>query len=272
MSLPPQDAMAANRELWNEWAKLHVDSKLYDVPSWKAGRSSLDRVERETVGDVAGKRLLHLMCHFGLDTLSWARLGARVTGVDFSSEALRTARALADEQRLEAEFIEANVYQLPVTLEGRFDIVFSSHGVLSWLPDLSAWARNIAHCLAPGGTFCLVEGHPLMFTFDDQREDRLVVLRFPYFATGEALRFESQGSYAAPDAPLRSVSYEFPHSVSELLGAIMAAGLKVEHFAEYPYMGWSFYPWMERNADGFWTLPEGMPSAPLMFSLRARKA
>lgn len=267
----PNEAMSANRDLWNQWAKLHVDSKLYDVPSWKAGRSSLDRIERATIGEVTGKRLLHLMCHFGLDTLSWARLGAHVTGVDFSSEALRTARELASEAGLEAEFIEANVYELPSSLDGAFDVVFSSHGVLSWLPDLDAWAQSIARCLAPGGAFCFVEGHPVMFAFDDQRSDQMIVMRFPYFAGGEPLRFESQGSYAAPDAPLTSVTWEFPHSMGEVIGSLLRAGLRLEHFEEYPYMGWSFYPWMERREDGFWTLPEGLPSVPLMFSLRARK-
>src|SRR5512136_2825848 len=140
---------------------IHVRSPFYDVAGFKAGKNSLKSVELAEVGDVGGKRLLHLQCHFGMDTLSWARLGARVTGVDYAPQAIDLARELAREAGLEADFICASIYDLPERLTGTFDIVFTSYGVLCWLPDLPAWGRVIAHFLRPGGIFYIADGHPI---------------------------------------------------------------------------------------------------------------
>ena len=150
----------ANRAHGDEATPIHVRSAFYDVAAFKAGKTSLQRIEIEELGDVKGKTLLHLMCHFGLDTLSWARAGALVTGVDFSSEALVQARGLAEELNIPAHFVETNIYELPSVLEERFDIVFTSYGVLCWLPDLAEWARIIARSLRQGGTFHMLEDHP----------------------------------------------------------------------------------------------------------------
>src|SRR5579864_4514537 len=154
----------ANRQMWNAWTPYHVESGFYDVEGFKRGqrrdRAGNDALEIEAVGDVVGKSLLHLQCHFGLDTLSWARRGATVTGVDFSEEAIRAARALAADVGVPAAFIQSDIYELPGRLRGEFDIVFTSHGVLGWLPDLDRWAGVVAHFLRPGGRFCLIEGHP----------------------------------------------------------------------------------------------------------------
>ncbi|MCZ7544594.1 MAG: class I SAM-dependent methyltransferase [Anaerolineae bacterium] len=156
-----RDYMESNRALWDEWTGIHAKSAFYDLEGFKAGRLSLDRVAREGLGDVTGKRLLHLQCHFGMDTLSWARLGAEVTGVDFSEKAIALARALSAELSIPARFVCANIYDLPAALDGAFDIVFTSGGVLYWLPDLVRWAEIVAHYLRPGGTFFLADSHPL---------------------------------------------------------------------------------------------------------------
>ncbi len=148
--------LEANRVRWNQLADVNVKSRYYDVDGFRCGKSSLKSIERDEVGEVRGQTLLHLQCHFGLDTLSWRRLGAEVTGVDFSPTAIALARELSREVGLEANFIEANIYDLPTVLEGQFDIVFASYGVLCWLPDLLAWARVAAHFLKAGGAFHLI--------------------------------------------------------------------------------------------------------------------
>jgi SAM-dependent methyltransferase len=153
-----------------------------------------------------------VQCHFGLDTLSWARLGAIVTGVDFSEKAIGIARALADELALPATFVQANLYDLVDVLDGRFDVVFASNGVLGWLPDLRCWAEVVAHFLAPGGRFYLLEAHPTAWMFDDESAEPPLRVRYPYFEQDEPLRFEYPGSYAVPEAPFTSVEYGWIHS------------------------------------------------------------
>src|SRR5947209_740824 len=169
--------MATNRKLWDAWTKIHLDSEFYDVASFRNGERPI-RIrdyEREEIGEVAGRSLLHLQCHFGLDTLSWARLGAEVTGADFSGRAIELARSLAGELGLPARFVHSDVYSLPANLQGEFDIVFTSYGVLYWLPDLSRWAEVVAHFLKPGGVFYVVEYHPFSQVFDDENASELRV-------------------------------------------------------------------------------------------------
>jgi len=143
--------------------------------------------------------------------------------------------------------------------------------VLSWLPDLTGWAQVIAHFLKPGGRFAIVEIHPVALMFDEHRDDATLQLRYPYFPHPTPLCWEEQGSYAAPDAPLRGVSYTWNHSLAEILGALLTAGLTLDAFTEYPYMAWAFFPWMERQEDGYWRLPSSQAGMPLMFSLQAHK-
>ena len=155
----------ANRRHWDEIVPIHAGSEFYDVGSFKAGKSKLKPVELEELGDVRGKTMLHLQCHFGLDTLSWAREGAIVTGADFSGQAIETARALAAETGVEARFVVSDLYALPENLEGQFDIVFTSYGAIYWLPDIRRWAQIAAHFVRPGGTFYIVEFHPFAWVY-----------------------------------------------------------------------------------------------------------
>lgn len=270
-----KEYLKANQALWNLLTRYHITSKSYDVEGFKRGdtsrRAGLERIEAALLGDVTGRSLLHLQCHFGLDTITFARRGALVTGVDFAGEAIEAARALAAEVGVPATFVCSDIYDLPKRLDGRFDIVFTSHGVLPWLPDLEAWARIITHFLAPGGTFCLLEGHPFALIFDDAPDAADFKVGYPYFPRSEPLRSERAGSYAAPDAPIRSVRYEWPHPISEIIGSLLRAGLRLTSFQEYPFVGWAMYPWMERRPDGSWQLPHGGDSIPLMFSLTATR-
>jgi SAM-dependent methyltransferase len=269
----------SNRALWNAWTRINVASKFYDVEAFAAGRGrDLDPIARAGPGDVRGKSLLHLQCHFGMDTIRWARHGATVTGIDFSEEAVASARALAARMGVPATFVHSDVYELPGKLGGRFDVVFTSHGVLSWLPDLERWAQVVAHFLAPGGVFYVVEPHPVMLLFNDRLTEPGLRLLYPYFHGPEPIREEHAGCYTSPDAPIQSVEHVWHHTLSEIIGSLVRAGLRIESFEEYPFVSWQFFPWMVQGADGWWRLPDhaGLPtgpeSLPLMFSLKARAA
>lgn len=270
--------LQANRALWNAWTRINVRSEFYDVDAFAAGRGpDLDPIARAGPGDVRGKSLLHLQCHFGMDTIRWACHGATVTGVDFAEEAIAAARALASRMGVPATFVQSDVYELPSNLASRFDVVFTSHGVISWLPDLERWARVIARFLVPGGIFYIVEAHPVMCLFDDRLTEPDLRLLYPYFRGPEPIREEHGGCYASPDAPITSVEYVWLHKMSDIIGSLVRAGLRVESFEEYPFLPWRFFPWMEQDAEGWWRLPEhervphGRGSLPLMFSLKATR-
>lgn len=263
------DRMTANRDLWNAWADAHVGSDFYDTDGFLAGRDSLDSVELEGVGDVSGQSLLHLQCHFGQDTLSWARHGAKVVGVDFSERAIALASDLAGQLELDARFICTDVYDTLAHLDGeRFDVVFTSYGAISWLPDLKPWAEVIAGALKPGGRFFIAEHHPYLWVFDDASEEIVPPFLYSYFDS-KALRWDEDGSYAAPNSGIKGVSYSWQHTFEEIIGALVAAGLRVTSLREYPYLAFQWFPTMVRGEDGFWRMPEGGPDLPLMFSLTA---
>jgi SAM-dependent methyltransferase len=259
-----------NRSLWDGWTRLHERSEFYDLDSFKAGRSSLKPLEIEEVGDVRGRSLLHLQCHFGQDTLSWARRGAQVTGADFSGEAVRLARALAVELGIPARFVRSNVYDLPQALGGeRFDIVFTSYGVLAWLPDLDRWAEVIAHLLKPGGFFYIVEFHPLFEMLDDAGGR----FSYPYFPAPRPLALRAVGSYAAREATdFEHDEYNWPHPLSEVINAVLGAGLRLEYVHEFDYV-WhaAAYAHVDEFEPGKGRVRGPMGLLPHMFSLRARR-
>lgn len=252
---------------------MHLASGFYDVAGFKAGRSTLKPVELEELADVRGRTMLHLQCHFGLDTLSWAREGAIVTGADFSEPAIAAARELARECEIDARFVVSDVYDLPDALEGTFDIVFASYGVVFWLPDVSPWARVIAHFLRPGGTFYMVELHPFAGVFEhDAGSGDLRVGSVPYFPSGEPLRFEDDGSYADRDAKLEHrVTYSWPHPVSEVVTALIDAGLRLEFLHEFPFAVEESLPLCARQPDGTFRLTKHDGSVPFLYSIRATK-
>jgi SAM-dependent methyltransferase len=262
----------ANRILWNAWTKIHEKSQFYDIQAFKAGGNTLKSIELDELGDVRGSSLLHLQCHFGQDTLSWARLGAQVTGVDLSDEAISLARSLAGELGLKARFICSDIYELPQVLEGQFDIVFTSYGVLAWLSDLPRWAGIIANFLKPGGIFYIVEIHPYAGTLDDWEKEPRLGIRYPYFQSGEPVMFEAETSYAEPDArhtePIPN--YQWEHGLGEILTALLEVGLQIQFLHEFPMTVFKQLPFMEA-CDGWWCLPQEMPSLPLLFSLKAIK-
>lgn len=241
------------------------------MDAFKAGRDALDSVELEGVGDVRGQSLLHLQCHFGLGTLSWARRGARTVGVDFSPKAVREATRLAAELGLDARFVRCEVGETLTRLAGEtFDVVFTSYGAISWLPDLRPWARVIAGALKPGGRFFAADHHPTLWMFDEAPSDQGVHYRYSYFDRG-ALRCEEKGSYACPDADVGGVSYSWQHTFEDIVGSLLEASLRITQLREYPYLSFEWFPLMQRGEDGFWRMPPGSPDLPLMFSVTAVK-
>ena len=264
--------LKANLGLWNEWTEIHETSAFYDLEGFRAGHSSLRPIERDELGEVTGKRLLHLQCHFGLDTLSWARLGATVTGVDFSSKAIELARSLAAELDLPATFVQSTIEELDGNLSGDFDIVFTSYGAIEWLADLESWARTIAHFLVPGGTFYMVELHPLARALDDLDAHPELRVVGPYFPASRPRRLRIHGSYADPDAHIENdVAYGWSHSFAEILNSLIGAGLRLEYLHEFPCSAVPFSRSMKRAADGWYFLPGGRRDVPFLFSLKATR-
>jgi SAM-dependent methyltransferase len=266
------DATRVNRRRWNALAERHGrgDDDFYDVPRFLSGGLSLnDREHSEVaaaVGGVAGLDLLHLQCHFGLDTLSWAREGARVTGVDFSPVAVRRARQLAAEAGLVAEFIESDALKLPVSLSGRFDVVFASYGVLCWIASAGAWMQSAAACLRPSGVLVLIDMHPLVSMVDTV--DPLVVST-PYAGEEPVVSF-SGSSYAISglDRPVHE-TVQYPHGLGEVITATATAGLRVESLTEW--FDEDLDPKLIRCQDGLMRFPFGGQNLPTSYGLRARR-
>ena len=259
------ERIAANLIHWNELAKIHErPSEYYDVEAFRAGGSSLRPLERNEVGDVRGKSLLHLQCHFGLDTLSWARLGARVTGVDLSESALERARTLAADCGLDARFICAEIDSTD-TFGETFDIVFTSFGTTVWLPDLDRWARLIARSLSLDGFFYIVDSHPFAHVVGDGQ--RVVA---PYFRTGPQHCEPGDGDYAVPDAKIETPSYEWTHTLGDIVTALANAGLRVAFLHEHPFADWELGRGMARAPDGYYRYTDtDAASLPLMYSIMA---
>jgi len=261
------DRMEANRQLWDDRVGVHQRSDYYDVDGFRRGRSTLRSIELEELGDVAGRRLLHLQCHFGLDTLSLARMGARVTGVDFSEPAIALAGKLAAELGIEARFIESNLYRLTWVLREQFDVVFTSHGVLAWLPDIPEWARVVARFLRPGGTFVIVDDHPTAACFVEE-EGRLQ-LRYSLFQQGPS-ELHTSTTYASDEVlPAPRPNFQWSWTVAGMVSALIDAGLRVERLRELPISTWRRFPSMTRDDEGWWRLPDD--PLPLLVACRAVK-
>lgn len=257
----------ANRHAWNIRLEAHKNSAFYDVEGWKKGKNSLTEIELRELDDVSGQKLLHLQCHFGQDTLSWARLGADVTGCDLSDAAIDYARQLADEVGIKAQFVCCNVFDLPQHLEGQFDIVFTSYGVIGWLPDLEPWAAVIAHFLKPGGVFYMAEFHPIVWMLDEKME----FIKYAYHNAG-VIESEQVGTYADRYADLQYKEYGWNHSLSEVLNALLRHGLQLEFFNEHPFSPYDCFDKTVRGADGNYRIQGLEDKIPMVFSLRARKS
>jgi SAM-dependent methyltransferase len=267
-----EEYFAANRRHWDEVTPIHIASKFYDVDSFRSGKSSLLPIELAEVGDVSGKTMLHLQCHFGMDTLSWARKGASVTGVDFSPVAVGAARRLANEIGIDARFIESNIYSVPEVLDEQFDIVFTSYGALTWLPDIEEWTRVAARYVARGGFLYVLDGHPFVESFWGSPSARDVRITHNYLGSDAHPQDGDDRDYADPDARVvNRLTYEFPHPMGSIVTGLVDAGLTIEFLHEFPCAAWEALPGLVQGHEGYWWMPGDAPQIPLMFSLRAKR-
>ena len=267
------DKMEIIRQNWDERTPIHAVSDFYDVDGFKSGRITLTKTEIEELGSVAGKSLLHLQCHFGMDTMSWSRLGAIATGVDISDTAIELARELNDELALETRFIRSNVYDLPDVLDEQFDIVYTAIGALCWLPDMTGWAEVVARCLKPGGTFYILDGHPISHIFEPvelPNGGHDLKPCHSYFPDPEGISYEGGAHTYTGSEILDTPSHEWQHSMSEIVNAIIEAGLKIEFLNEFAVSEYRAFPPMSRHEDG-WRLDEHHGSVPFLFSIKATK-
>ncbi|MBY8984190.1 MAG: class I SAM-dependent methyltransferase [Candidatus Lokiarchaeota archaeon] len=265
----------ANLKLWNELVDIHAKSKFYDLEAFKAGKTSLLPTEIEELGDVNGKTMLHLQCHFGMDSLSWARKGAIVTGIDFSDKAIIKARELSKEIGVPATFIQSNVYNVPEVITDKFDIVFTSYGTLYWLDDLIGWAKVINHCLKPGGMFYYIDGHPSSHMIDEKTTDMFKISN-PYFNNGKSFEWEVDGDYTDedPNNPTileNKIEYGWGHTISEIINPLIKTGLKIESINEFPFGFHGFHPDLKKDEDGLWRFQTLKPEIPLTLSIKAIK-
>jgi ubiquinone/menaquinone biosynthesis C-methylase UbiE len=257
---------AANKALWNKRAAAHLQSGFYDMKSFRDGKNSLNKIELELMGDVKGKKLLHLQCHFGQDTLSWARLGADVTGVDLSDESIKIAQELSRELNIHARFIGCNVYDLEKHLDDAFDIVFTSYGSICWLPDIDEWARLISRYLKKGGTFLIADFHPVLYMLNFET----LFPQYSYFNTPDPIFEEVQGSYADAESNERLPEYSWNHSLSEIWSALKKAGLTITEFREFDYSPYNAFPGMIMRATGEYVF-ERAPFLPLTYAFAVVK-
>ncbi len=268
------DETAANLRLWESWTDIHMAGSFYDVEGFIADPAArpFDWVTREAVGDVTGKRALHLQCHIGIDTIRLLLAGAsEVVGVDFSPRAIAAARSIAERTRSPATFVQGDVTALPEGVPREaFDLVFTSYGTIQWLPDLEGWAESIATRLAPGGVFHIIDVHPFTWVFDDDAPAPPLSVRYPYFHR-DPFYYEEHGSYADRDANLVADSYSWQHTFSEIVGVLARRGLVVESLREYPVCAWKAFEFMTQGDDGLWRLAPEAGEIPLMFALTARR-
>jgi SAM-dependent methyltransferase len=268
---PLDNHLQANRKMWDEFVSINSRSEMYKLDEFKKGSNKLHPLERDEVGEVKGKSLLHLQCHFGMDTLSWARLGANVTGMDFSPKGIELAQSLSRELNIPARFICCNLYDLSAQLDKQFDIVYTSYGVLCWLPDITRWAQIVAQYVKPGGFFYMVEFHPFEYVFDDDKKVKELKVRYPYFQE-DPFEFEVDGSYADALTKIEpQKEYEWTHGVGEVISSLIAAGLHLDFFHEFPYTCYADLPFLEKGTDGNWRLPKETPTIPLTYSIKATK-
>ncbi len=253
-----------NRDNWNQRTAIHIGSEFYELDAFKKGKNILRQLELEELGDVQGKSLLHLQCHFGMDTLSWARLGAQVAGVDFSDTAIEQAIKLANELNIPANFILSDVYNAPQVHQEKYDIVFTSYGTIGWLPDLDKWAGVIKHFLKEGGTFYMADFHPVVWMFDDHFNE----VSYSYFNDG--VDFElSEGTYADRESEVDGGTYFWSHSISEIVMALKNAGLSIEFLHEHNYINWNCLQGLEEIGPYRYILPKWGHKAPYMYSIKA---
>ena len=259
--------IAKNRNSWNARTEHHYNSEFYNVAGFISGKTSLNTIELHMIGDVAGKKILHLQCHFGQDTLSLARLGAQVTGVDLSDKAINKAKELAKEIELDAAFICSDIYDLPNHLTEQFDIVFTSYGTIGWLPDLNKWGEIVSQFLKPNGTFIFVEFHPVVWMFDDDFQK----VSYNYFNDGAIIETES-GTYADRSADISGEYVMWNHAMSAVISSLLNNGLSLQLIQEFDYSPYNCFRHTVEFEPGKFRIKHMENKIPMVYAIAANKS
>lgn len=260
------DYLKINKELWNNKTDIHVNSDFYDNENFIKGKSSLNSIELELLGDVKGKSILHLQCHFGQDTISLNRLGATTVGVDLSDKAIATAKELAKITNTNAEFICCDVYDLPKYLNQKFDIVYTSYGTIGWLPDMDKWAKIVSQFLKPEGQFVFVEFHPVIWMFDDNFKE----IKYNYFNVEPIIEVE-EGTYADKSANIKQTEVGWNHDLSEVINSLIKNGLTINSFNEYDYSPYNCFNETIEIAPNKYRIKHLADKIPMIYSIVATK-
>lgn len=255
-----------NRHAWNQRTEVHLKSDFYDLDSFLQGKNSLNQIELGLLGDINGKSVLHLQCHFGQDTLSLARMGAETVGVDLSDKAIEAARQLRDRLGLNTEFICCNIYDLPQHLDRQFDIVFTTYGVIGWLPDLEAWAALISRYLKPGGHLVFVEFHPVVWMFDNDFQQ----IAYSYF-NAEIIEETGTGTYADRDAPITYQEVSWNHPIAEVIQPLVQHQLNIRSFQEYDYSPYNCFAHTVEVEPGKFQIRHLEAKIPMVYAVLAQK-
>lgn len=261
-----EEYIMKNRSAWNAKTSWHVESPFYGMEDFLKGKNSLKEIELELLGDVTGRYVLHLQCHFGQDSISLARMGATVTGVDLSDAAVEKANALAKELNVNADFICCNIYDLPNHLDKQFDIVFTTYGTIVWLPDLDKWAAIISRYLKPGGKFVFAEFHPVVWMFDDDFDK----VAYAYHKSDPIIENIS-GTYADKNAPISTETISWNHSISEVLNSLVKYGIEINLFNEYDYSPYNCFNHTEEFAPGKFRIKHFGNKIPMVYAVLATK-
>lgn len=260
------DYISINKETWNNKTEVHIASEFYDMAGFLKGKSTLNAIELALLGDVKGKRILHLQCHFGQDTMTLSRMGAQVTGVDFSDKAIIRAIEIAHKLELDTTFICCDIYETPKYIDEKFDLVFTSYGTIGWLPDLNKWAKVITHFLKPEGQFVMADFHPVVWMYDPNFE----TVFYSYFNITPIIE-EETGTYADKEAPISTKTISWNHPISEILNALIASGLEINCFNEYDYSPYNCFNEMEEFEPNKFRIKKFENKIPMVYAIRAVK-
>lgn len=261
-----ENYLEKNRQLWNSRTEIHLKSEFYDVEGFLKGKSSLNEIELKLLGDINGKSILHLQCHFGQDSISLSRLGAKVTGVDLSDKAIDSARQIAKDAQSDAAFVCCDIYDLPNHLNEKFDIVFTSYGTIGWLPDLDRWAKVIAHFLKPNGRFIIAEFHPFVWMYDNNFEH----IAYSYFKA-EAIVETEDSTYADTSADIHLDSITWNHSLSEVMSSLLKNGMQIDAFEEYDYSPYNCFNKTIEFEPGKFRIEHFGNKIPMVYAMSATK-
>ncbi|MEN4762047.1 class I SAM-dependent methyltransferase [Chryseobacterium sp. C39-AII1] len=261
-----ENYLEINKNSWNAKVEPHLKSDFYFVDEFLKGRTSLNSIELELLGDIKGKTVLHLQCHFGQDSISLSRMGAKVTGIDLSDKAIETAKDLAQKTGENVEFMCTDLYNLPNALDQKFDIVFTSYGTIGWLPDLEKWAKIINHFLKPNGKFIMAEFHPVVWMFDDDFEG----VKYNYF-NEKPITETYEGTYADQNADIVQDYVMWNHSLADVIDNLLQNDIQIENFKEFDWSPYPCFKHVNEFEKGKWRIPQFGNKIPLIFAIKAQK-